>query len=97
MCGDSSCPPLNRAQTCGKFERLHQTQKRWLRAQPEQPTTITALQVLLERFADEYNTRRPHHCLARRTPAAAYLARPKATPDGHDNPADVRLGPVPVA
>ena len=81
----------NHPQTCGKVERLHQTQKRWLPAQPEQPSTITALQVLLERFADEYNTRRPHRSLARRTPAAAYLARPKATPDGHDSPADVRV------
>ena len=81
----------NHPQTCGKVERLHQTQKRWLRAQPDQPSTITALQVLLERFADEYNTRRPHRSLARRTPAAAYLARPKATPDGHDSPADVRV------
>ena len=81
----------NHPQTCGKVERLHQTQKRWLAAQPDQPSTITALQVLLERFADEYNTRRPHRSLARRTPAAAYLARPKATPDGHDSPADVRV------
>ena len=81
----------NHPQTCGKVERLHQTQKRWLRAQPEQPTTITALQVLLERFADEYNTRRPHRSLARRTPLAAYLARPRATPGRLDSPADVRV------
>ncbi|MDD7927864.1 DDE-type integrase/transposase/recombinase [Actinomycetospora chibensis] len=81
----------NHPQTCGKVERLHQTQKRWLHAQPDQPTTITALQVLLERFTDEYNTRRPHRSLARRTPAAAYLARPKATPGGLAPAADFRV------
>jgi hypothetical protein len=31
-------------------------------------------------YAVAYNTRRPHRSLGRRTPAAAYLARPKATP-----------------
>jgi transposase InsO family protein len=81
----------NHPQTCGKVERLHQTQKRWLHAQPEQPTTIAALQEQLERFADEYNTRRPHRSLTRRTPLAAYLARPKATPTGHEAPADLRV------
>jgi transposase InsO family protein len=70
----------NHPQTCGKVERFHQTLKQWLAAQPRQPVTIAELKVLLDLFSDEYNTRRPHRALARRTPAAAYLARPKATP-----------------
>ena len=36
-------------QTCGKIERLHQTQKKWLAAQPT-AATITALQRQLDRF-----------------------------------------------
>jgi transposase InsO family protein len=70
----------NHPQTCGKVERFHQTLKQWLAAQPDQPTTIAELQVLLDRFAREYNTCRPHRALDRRTPLAAYLARPKASP-----------------
>jgi hypothetical protein len=77
--------------TCGKVERFQQTMKRWLRAQPGQPTTIAGLQALLDRFTVEYNQRRPHRSLPHRaTPATAYTARPKATPsadrarDTHD-------------
>lgn len=70
----------NHPQTCGKVERFHQTLKKWLATQPEQPATVAALQTLLDIFADIYNTRRPHRALHRRTPLAAYLARPKATP-----------------
>ena len=74
----------NHPTTCGKVERFQQTMKKWLRAQPTQPTTITDLQTLLDRFRSEYNTRRPHRSLDHRaTPAAAYQARPKATPS-HD-------------
>ena len=68
--------------TCGKVERFQQTMKKWLRAQPDQPHTLAELQTLLDRFRDEYNTRRPHRSLEHRsTPAAAYQARPKATPN----------------
>jgi transposase InsO family protein len=71
----------NHPTTCGKVERFQQTLKKWLRAQPAQPTTIAELQTLLDAFVDEYNHRRPHRSLPHRaTPAAAYLARPKATP-----------------
>jgi len=67
--------------TCGKVERFQQTMKNWLRAQPDQPATLEQLQALLDRFRTEYNTRRPHRSLEHRaTPAAAYTARPKATP-----------------
>jgi hypothetical protein len=72
----------NHPQTCGKVERLHQTQKKWLTAQPDQPATIDELQALLDPFRDEYNHRRPHRGLNRTTPATAYAARPKATPTG---------------
>jgi len=66
-------------QTCGKVERFHQTLKRWLAKQPCS-TTVAELQAQLDRFADYYNTRRPHRALGRRTPAAAFAARAKATP-----------------
>jgi transposase InsO family protein len=67
-------------QTCGKVERFHQTLKKWLAAQPVQPSTVAELQAQLDRFASYYNTQRPHRALGRRTPAAAFTARPKATP-----------------
>ena len=54
--------------------------KKWLRAQPEQPTTIDDLQALLDAFAEEYNDHRPHRSLPHRaTPATVYTTRPKAT------------------
>lgn len=71
----------NHPTTCGKVERFQQTLKNWLRAQPDQPETVTQLQRLLEVFAVIYNTQRPHRSLPQRaTPAAVYAARPKATP-----------------
>ena len=73
----------NHPTTCGKVERFQQTLKKWLAAQPAQPVTIDQLQTLLDRFVDQYNHRRPHRSLPHRaTPAAAYAARPKATPAG---------------
>jgi integrase-like protein len=81
----------NHPTTCGKVERFQQTLKKWLHAQPQQPATITALQTLLDTFTHQYNHHRPHRSLPHRaTPAAAYHARPKATPstnrtgDTHD-------------
>jgi len=81
----------NHPQTCGKIERFHQTLKRWLRAQPRQPRTLTGLQTQLDRFTAYYNQQRPHRSLQRRTPAAAYLARPKATPTGPATQPDTRI------
>jgi transposase InsO family protein len=70
----------NHPTTCGKVERFQQTLKNWLRAQPDQPSTLDQLQSLIDRFVDEYNNRRPHRSLPRHaTPATAYQARPKAT------------------
>jgi transposase InsO family protein len=80
----------NHPTTCGKVERFQQTMKNWLKAQPDQPTTIAQLQALLDTFVPEYNQRRPHHSLPHRaTPATVYTSRPKASPtdrsdDTHD-------------
>jgi len=76
-------------QTQGKVERFQQTMKKWLAAQPDQPTTIAELQALLDAFAEQYNHRRPHRSLPRRaTPAAVYTTMPKATPDPHGRQTD---------
>jgi transposase InsO family protein len=81
----------NHPTTCGKVERFQQTMKKWLRAQPRQPSTIAELQAMLDRFAAEYNQHRPHRSLPHRaTPAALYDTMPKAVPrpsrdaDTHD-------------
>jgi transposase InsO family protein len=66
-------------QTCGKVERFHQTQRRWLDAQPP-PATLTELQTLLDTFTDIYNHHRPHRALNRNTPAAVWATQPAATP-----------------
>jgi transposase InsO family protein len=73
----------NHPTTCGKVERFQQTLKKWLRAQPVQPRTLTELQTLIHTFLDEYNQRRPHRSLPHAaTPATAYTARPKASATG---------------
>jgi transposase InsO family protein len=66
-------------QTCGKVERFHQTQKKWLAKQPK-AATVAQLQAQLNRFRIYYNTVRPHRALKRHTPAEAFAARTKATP-----------------
>jgi transposase InsO family protein len=38
----------NHPTTCGKVERFHQTLKKWLTAQPQQPQTLAELQTLCE-------------------------------------------------
>jgi hypothetical protein len=81
----------NHPTTCGKVERFQQTMKNWLRAQPDQPSTLAELQALLDTFTAEYNQHRPHRSLPHRaTPAALYDTLPKAVPgpsrdaDTHD-------------
>jgi transposase InsO family protein len=81
----------NHPQTQGKVERFQQTLKKWLRAQPQQPTTLAELQALLDEFVTIYNTQRPHRSLPHRaTPATIYTTLRKATPstdrsrDTHD-------------
>jgi integrase-like protein len=67
--------------TCGKVERFQQTLKKWLRAQPAQPTTLAELQALIDAFLEIYNQHRPHRSLPHRAiPATAYAARLKAGP-----------------
>ena len=66
-------------QTCGKVERFHQTLKRWLAKQPS-VRTVPGLQGQLDWFRAYYNTVRPHRAVGRRTPMAAFEARPKASP-----------------
>jgi len=74
----SHCRPYH-PQTCGKVERFHQTLKKWL-ARQEPPATLTGLQAHLDAFTAYYNTQRPHRAIGRRTPQAAWTARPKALP-----------------
>jgi transposase InsO family protein len=77
-------------QTCGKVERFHQTQKKWLTARPR-AATLAALQSQLDQFTGYYNTQRPHRALSRRTPQEAFQARPKAIPTGPVIPAHYRV------
>jgi transposase InsO family protein len=66
-------------QTCGKVERFHQTEKRFLAKHPS-TESIGELQASLDWFRDYYNTCRPHRGVGRRTPAVVFDARPKASP-----------------
>ena len=69
----------NHPTTGGKVERFQQTMKNWVRAQPDQPSTMAELQALLDQFRHEYNTTRPHRSLPHRaTPTALYDTMPKA-------------------
>jgi transposase InsO family protein len=68
-------------QTCGKVERFHQTEKKYLGAR-RRPRSVAELQAWLDTFTTYYNEVRPHRAKARRTPAEAYGARSKATPPG---------------
>jgi transposase InsO family protein len=77
-------------QTCGKVERLHQTQKRWLARQP-MATTLEELAAQLDRFRIHYNQHRPHRALARRTPQEVFDARVKAGPGSAAPPVHFRV------
>jgi transposase InsO family protein len=77
-------------QTCGKVERFHQTQKKWLAARPH-AKTIRGLQAQVDAFNRYYNNQRPHRAVGRRAPAHAYASRPKATPHGPKIPDHYRL------
>jgi transposase InsO family protein len=66
-------------QICGKVERFHQTEKRWLAKQPK-AQDLDELEEQIDRFRTYYNAERPHRALRRRTPLQAFQARPSATP-----------------
>jgi transposase InsO family protein len=63
-------------QTCGKVERFHQTQKKWLAAQRPQAAHLADLQTQLDTFRDYYNTIRPHRA-ATATPRTPTPPGPK--------------------
>jgi transposase InsO family protein len=77
-------------QTCGKVERFHQTQKKWLAAQ-RPATTLSELQHQLDRFRAYYNHLRPHRAVGRHTPQQAFDARPKARPAKPSIPVHYRV------
>jgi transposase InsO family protein len=68
-------------QTCGKVERFHQTEKKFLAAKAPS-RSLGALQERLEYFSDYYNTVRPHRAKRRRTPQSVFEERAKAAPRG---------------
>lgn len=67
-------------QTCGKVERFHQTEKKFLSTKVFR--SLDALQQHLDVFSAYYNDVRPHRAKKRMTPRAAYEARTKARPTG---------------
>lgn len=66
-------------QTCGKVERFHQTEKKFL-AKQHPAADVVQLQAQLDRFVSSYNQARPHRALGRRTPAEVFDAQVKAHP-----------------
>lgn len=62
--------------TQGKIERLWQTLKRWITAQPK-ATGIAELNEQLARFMRIYNEERPHSALNGKTPHYIYTTQPK--------------------
>ena len=66
-------------QTCGKIERFHQTEKKFLAAQ-KGIETRKQLQRAIDRFVAYYNDVRPHRGVKRRTPRSVFDAREKAAP-----------------
>lgn len=82
----SPCHP----QTQGKVERFHQTQKKWLTAQPP-AETLSQLQHQLLEFQHAYNTKRPHRSLGGHTPDHAYHATIKASPRRQDDSTHYRI------
>lgn len=77
-------------QTCGKVERFHQTQKRWLSKQPA-AASLEELESQLDRFRFQYNAHRPHRALGRRTPQEVWDAKVKAGPGAAAPPVHYRV------
>jgi transposase InsO family protein len=66
-------------QTCGKVERFHQTEKKFLAKQPP-ALHLAELQRQLDRFVAYYNNARPHRGIGRRTPREVFDSKIKAHP-----------------
>jgi transposase InsO family protein len=66
-------------QTCGKVERYHQTEQKWLKARPL-AGTIEELNQQLGVFNDFYNHKRKHRSLNKTIPAHVHQANPKTGP-----------------
>ncbi len=66
-------------QTCGKVERLHQTQKRYLGKQTP-AASLAILQLQLDTFRGYYNHHRPHRAINGATPLHVFSTRLKARP-----------------
>ena len=79
--------------TQGKIERLWQTLKLFLTAQPK-AHTLEELQTQLDNFRHYYNHIRPHRAIGRNTPATSYALIPKATPTGSESIWKVRYDKV---
>jgi transposase InsO family protein len=77
-------------QTCGKVERLHQTEKRWLAKQPA-AATLEELSAQLDRFRLHYNLHRPHRAIGRRTPQEVFDTKVKAGPGSAAPPLHYRV------
>ena len=77
-------------QTCGKVERFHQTQKRWLAKQPP-AATLEELSAQLDRQRLHYNLHRPHRAIGRRTPQEVFDAKVKAGPGSAIAPVHFRV------
>ncbi len=77
-------------QTCGKVERFHQTQKRFLARQPP-AQSLAHLQLQLDTFRAYYNQQRPHRALGGRSPLVAWNARLRAGPPGTAMAVDYRV------
>ena len=77
-------------QTCGKVERFHQTQKKFLDKQPP-ASSLAVLQAQLDAFRAYYNQHRPHRALNGDTPLHAYHARIKAGPSAAPPPVHYRV------
>jgi Integrase core domain len=78
--------------TCGKVERFQQTMKKWLRAQPIQPSTIAELQALLDlRHRAASLPLRAHD----RDPHAVNVHQTRPARRQHDQPARPRRGEIP--
>jgi transposase InsO family protein len=66
-------------QTCGKVERFHQTEKKFL-AKQAPADSLLELQAQLDRFVAYYNQVRPHRALGRHTPQEVFDTKIKAQP-----------------